>query len=212
MSLLDTSPQREEEARQLTLWEYKNFFYHAFVSNLSLKPAATYRFYNGRANAELDLRELKEGLPLGKIPTTSFTANATHFELTLLAYDLTNWFRRLCLAGKWQTARLHTLRHELFMLPARLLKVKHHNVLKLPDRYPHRKRFEKAVTRIRTLRLPCRITAGSMTEKNLFKPGNPQCPHDSQSRVGQRSWRHPPSRSPHRTVRLRLADTALRRS
>jgi len=147
-------PPREEEAGQLTLWEFHNFFYHAFVSNLSLKPAAIYRFYTDRANAELDIRELKEGLPLGKIPTTRFTANAIHFELILLAYDLINWFRRICLPAPWQRARLQTLRYELFMLPARLLKVHHRNVLTLPSAYPHRQRFFKALVKIRRLRMP----------------------------------------------------------
>lgn len=60
---------------------------------------------------------------------------------------------RHCLTGKWQTARLHTLRHELFMLPARLLNVGHRNVLNLPDRYPHRKRFRQAIAQIRKLRI-----------------------------------------------------------
>lgn len=147
-------PEKAEETMQLTLWEFRDFFYHAFVHNLRLKPAAAYRFYKGRANAELDIRELKEGLPLGQIPTTSFTANAAHFELTLLTYDLVNWFRRLCLEGSWQTARLKTLRREVFMLPARLVSVDHHNVLRLPDTYPHRKRFRKALARVRGLRLP----------------------------------------------------------
>jgi len=147
-------PQREAEASQLTLWEFQDFFYHAFVSNLPLKPAAIYRFYTDRANAELDLRELKAALPLGKVPTTNFLANAVHFELSLLAYDLINWFRRLCLSGPWQRARLQTLRYELFMLPARLLRVKHHNVLKLPQGYPHRKRFQDALRQLRKLRTP----------------------------------------------------------
>jgi len=147
-------PPRHEETSQPTLWEFQDFFYHAFVSNLSLTPAAVYRFYTGRANLELDLRELKEAFPLGKIPTTRFTANAAHFELTLLAYDLVNWFRRLCLPGPWKTARLQTLRYDLFMLPARLLNVGHRNVLKLPDHYPHRKRFTRVLTAIRRLHIP----------------------------------------------------------
>jgi hypothetical protein len=125
-----------------------------FVSNLSLTPAAIYRFYTARANAELDLRELKAALPLGQVPTTHFAANAVHFELILLAYDLVNWFRRLCLSGPWQRARLQTLRYELFLLPARLLCVKHRNVLKLPQGYPHRKRFRDALRQLRKLRVP----------------------------------------------------------
>ncbi len=141
-------PEQKEVAQQLSLWEFEDFFYHAFVTNLSLRPAAVYRFYTARANAELDLRELKEALPLGKIPTTRFTANAAHFELILLTYDLVNWFRRLCLPGSWQKARLTTIRRELFMLPARLVNDGHRNVLKLPREYPHRKRFLTVADRI----------------------------------------------------------------
>ena len=146
-------PQQADEAAQLTLWQFKDFFYHAFVTNLTLRPAAVYRFYTDRANAELDIRELKESLPLGKVPTTRFLANAVHFELILLAYDLINWFRRLCLPGRWQTARLSTLRREVFMLPARLLNVGGRNVLRLPDGYPHRKRFQQALVQIRKIRV-----------------------------------------------------------
>ncbi len=144
-------PSKEEPTLQLTLWQFKDFFYHGFVSNLTLQPEAVYRFYNQRALVELDLRELKDSLPLGKIPTTRFTANATHFELILLAYDLVNWFRRLCLSGPWRNARLHTLRREVFMLPARLLKSQHRNLLKLPAQYPHRLRFQKALAQLHRL-------------------------------------------------------------
>ena len=146
-------PEKREEALQLTLWEFKDFFYHAFVTSLKLKPAAVYRFYTGRANVELDIRELKEALPLGKIPTVSFTANAAHFELILFAYDLVNWFRRLCLPGRWQSARLTTIRREVFMLPARLLNLAGRNVLRLPGAYPHRKRFLRALAEVRKLRV-----------------------------------------------------------
>ena len=164
-------PERKEEALQLSLWEFQDFFYHAFVTNLEMRPAAVYRFYTDRANAELDLRELKEGLPLGKIPTTRFTANAAHFELTLLAYDLVNWFRRLCLPGSWHKARLTTLRHELFMLPARLVNDGHRNVLKLPREYPHRKRFLAVAAGIEKLRLESMSRTCRKSRKRLRQKG-----------------------------------------
>jgi hypothetical protein len=40
------------------------------------------------------------------------------------------------------------------MLPARLLKVHHRNVLTLPSEYPYRQRFFKALAQIRKLRIP----------------------------------------------------------
>jgi len=146
-------PSKEEQALQLSLWEFNKFLYHAFATNLPLSPAAVYRFYIQRAVTELDIRELKNSLPLGKIPTTRFTANAVHFELILLTYDLINWFRRFCLSGSWQKARLSSLRQEVFMLPARLLSVHHRNVLKLPADYPHRQRFLTAWAQVKRLRI-----------------------------------------------------------
>lgn len=147
-------PSRDEAAQHLTLWHFKDFFYHAFVSNLRLTPATISRFSTGRANIELDLRELNEAFPLGQVPTTCFAANAAHFELTLLADDLVHGFRRAGLTGPWQTARRQTLRDDLFMLPARLWHVGHRHVLKLPDRYPHRQRFKRVLTALRRLHVP----------------------------------------------------------
>lgn len=144
----------EQKQQQLTLWEFKDYYYHAFVYNLPLKPASVYRFYTPRARVELDIRELKESFPLGKIPSRSFQANSTHFELILFAYDLVNWFRRLCLPGKWQKATLHTLRTELLVLPARLLNIENYNVLKLPPRYVHQKMFREAAKKIEKLHIP----------------------------------------------------------
>jgi len=154
VSIRRLKPDTPEEQGQLTLWEFKDYIYHVFVHNLPVGPASVWRFYKPRARAELDIRELKESLPLGKVPTNSFLANTVHFELILLAYDLVNWFRRLCLPGKWKRATLRTLRMELLALPARLLKVGHRNVLKLPPGYIHQKLFQRTVGRIERLRIP----------------------------------------------------------
>lgn len=146
-------PQDPEERKQLTLWEFRDYFYHVLVHNLPLQPASVWRFYKNRARVELDIRELKESFPLGKIPTNNFLANAVHFELILLAYDLVNWFRRLCLPEKWQRATLHTLRTELLVLPARLVNIGHRNVLKLPPRYIHQDLFQQTIEKIDRLKI-----------------------------------------------------------
>lgn len=147
-------PEDQDEQRQPTLWEFKDYFYRVFIHNLPLSPASVFRFYKPRARIELDIRELKESFPLGKVPTNSFLANAIHFELTLFAYDLVNWFRRLCLPGRWRTATLYTIRTELLSLPARLIKIDNRNVLKFPARYVHQKAFEQTARRIDRLHVP----------------------------------------------------------
>ncbi|MBU3915284.1 IS1380 family transposase, partial [bacterium] len=108
-------PKIKEEENQLTLWEFKEYFYHTFVTNLTLNPESAWHFYKPRARCELDIRELKESFPLGSIPTNNFLANQIHFHLILLAYDLVNWFKRLCLPVKWQVSTLQTIRTELLV-------------------------------------------------------------------------------------------------
>jgi hypothetical protein len=146
-------PDRPEEETQLGLWEFKDYFYHLFVTNLAIEPQAVWHFYRKRARAELDIRELKESFPLGKIPTNSFLANEIHFQITLLAYDMVNWFRRLCLPGKWRYATLQTLRRELLVLPARLIYSGHKNQLKLPPGYVHQNLFFQAVKKIQQVKI-----------------------------------------------------------
>jgi hypothetical protein len=146
-------PKAKEEENQLTLWEFKDYFYHTFVTNLALSPERVWHFYKPRARCELDIRELKESFPLGSIPTNGFLANQVHFHLILLAYDLVNWFKRLCLPQQWNSVTLHTLRRDLLALPARLVHAGGRNQLKLPQRYPHQKLFYQAIKRIEHLKI-----------------------------------------------------------
>jgi hypothetical protein len=147
-------PQSEEEELQLRLWQTQDYFYQVFISNLTLEPEGIWHFYKKRARVELDIRELKESFPLGKIPTNSFLANEVHFHLTLLAYDLVNWFKRLCLTEKWHSVTLRTLRTDILILPARLIHSGGKNQLKLPPGYVHQKIFCQALKRIETLKIP----------------------------------------------------------
>lgn len=147
-------PESQEEELQLRLWKDRDYFYQVFISNLTLAPEGVWYFYKKRARVELDIRELKESFPLGKIPTNSFMANETHFHLTLLAYDLVNWFKRLCLSEKWHSATLRTLRTDLLILPARLIRSGGKNQLKLPPGYVHQKLFCQALKRIEKLEIP----------------------------------------------------------
>ena len=76
-----------------------------------------------------------------------------YFHLILLAYNLVNWFRRLCLPREWQASTLGTLRTRLLVLPARLVRSGHRNVLKLPVGYQHQRQFQQTLTRIGRLHI-----------------------------------------------------------
>ena len=138
----------EEEQDQITLWQDKAYFYQTFVSNLPLPAQSIWHFYRKRARAELDIRELKESFPLGKIASNNFLANQAHFHLILLSYDLINWFKHLCLPQQWQNATLKTIRTDILVVPARLVNSGGKNQLNLPLKYPYQKECRQTLQKI----------------------------------------------------------------
>ena len=108
------------------------YHYQVLVTNLDLRPINVWRFYNGRAGVERIIRELKGDYPLGKIPTRLFAANEVYFHLLLLAYNVVNWFKRLCLPQEFQTATLQSLRSHILLMPAQLLRAGNRPRLAMP--------------------------------------------------------------------------------
>ncbi len=122
----------EEESPQTTLFTVGRYSYHAFVTNFRIPPLAVYRFYNDRAAVELIIKELKADYPLAKIPTSQFAANEAYFHLLLFAYNLVNWFKRLCLPTEYHSMTLGTLRRRILMLPGEFVRAGNVPILRLP--------------------------------------------------------------------------------
>jgi len=122
----------EEPSEQLTLFKLGKYRYQVLVTNLSLQPVNLWRFYNDRAGIERIIRQLKGDYALGSIPTRHFLANESYFHLLLLSYNLVNWFKRLCLPLDLQTATLQTLRQQILLMPAQLLRTDNRPRLNLP--------------------------------------------------------------------------------
>lgn len=146
-------PETHSEQTQLTLFQLDDWAYHILVTNLSLHPENIWRFYHQRAAVELIVRQLKHDYPLGKIPTRNFAANEIYFHLLLLAYNLINWFKRLCLPEEFQAVTLGSLRNQLLVVPGQLVYSGNRPVLKLPQNFLHRTAFECALKRIHRLKI-----------------------------------------------------------
>jgi len=147
-------PVPEEPSAQLTLFQMGGYSYQALVTNLTLQPLNLWRFYNRRARAELIIRELKYAYALGKIPTNDFQANEAFFQIVLLAYNLLNWFKRLCVPAHLQRATLQRLRQRLFVVPAQLVRPGGVPTLRLAPSYPWTSDFLETLRRVRRLRPP----------------------------------------------------------
>jgi Transposase DDE domain group 1 len=147
-------PVPEEPSAQLHLFQMGGYSYQVLVTNLTLKRLNLWRFYNQRARAELIIRELKDGYALGKIPTKDFEANEAFFQIVLLAYNLLNWFKRLCVPAHLRRATLQRLRQRLFLVPAQLVRPHGVPTLRIAPSYAWISDFTETLRRIRRLRSP----------------------------------------------------------
>jgi hypothetical protein len=145
-------PLPEEPSAQLHLFQMGRYSYQVLVTNLALKPLNLWRFYNQRATAELIIRELKEAYALGKIPTQDFPANEGFFQVALLAYNLLNWFKRLCVPPRWQRATLGRLRQRFSVVPAQLVHPAGAPTLRIAPGYIYSDDFLDTLRRIKRVR------------------------------------------------------------
>jgi hypothetical protein len=146
-------PEDPVEAAQLTLFKDRRYAYTVLVTNLDLEPWRVWTFYRPRALIEKDIRELLYDLPLGKIPTSDWVANVAFFQTILMAFNLVHWFKRLCLPPGYAKATVETVRSDFLMLPAKLVRKDHRNVLQLPQGYHYQEEFLSAAKAVERLRL-----------------------------------------------------------
>lgn len=112
----------EPKNGQLMLGEGAEYRFDCLASNdLTMDDDKAFDFYNGRANIENNIKELKQDYLLGKIVTDSFDANDVITQLTMLTYLLMRHFQNEVLPKPMQRMQLSTLRTKLFNIPGRLL-------------------------------------------------------------------------------------------
>ena len=137
---------------KLTLFTLDKYAYSVIATNLSLTAYGVFQFYKDRAGLERIIRILKNDFPFGSAPTGNFVANAFYAELSLFAYNLVTWFKRLCLPKEWQSLTLPKLRHRLFMMPGEFVRTGNIPTLKFPRNSPNKEIFEYAQNQIKKLK------------------------------------------------------------
>jgi hypothetical protein len=142
----------EEADPEPTLFTLERHAYRAWHTNLPLTPAGVWQFYDGRAQMEPRIRELREDFALRKIPTRAFAANALYLEVVRLAYNLVTAFQRTCLREEWQSMTLSKLRHRLLWLPGELTRPQNRPTLRLAISPFTQKRADEILHRIHRLK------------------------------------------------------------
>lgn len=138
-------------APQGTLLTLNRYAYRVLVTNLTLTPYGVFQFYDDHAGVERVIRTLKDDYPFAKAATDHFEANALYAELSMLAYNLMTWFKRLCLPPEWQSYTLPTIRHRLLLIPGQFTRGQNIPTLRFPKNNLYQDTFTFAQNRIKKL-------------------------------------------------------------
>jgi len=108
---------------------------------MSLSPKNTIKFYCNRGTMENFIKEGKNGFAFSKMNSTNYLANANKLQEMVLAYNLNNWFRRLCFSESMQENRIETIRMKIIKVAAKVIKTGRYLKFKLCSSCAYKKEF-----------------------------------------------------------------------
>jgi hypothetical protein len=123
------------------------------VTNLSAKPEGVVHFYNRRGTAEQWIKEGKYALNWTRLSCHQFIANQVRLQLFVLAYNLGNLLRRLCLPKAINDWSLRSLQVKLIKIGGRIVRHAQQIIFQLAEVALPRDLFAAILERITRLRL-----------------------------------------------------------
>ncbi|TCP16253.1 DDE family transposase, partial [Scopulibacillus darangshiensis] len=123
------------------------------VTNMSLTPKSVAKLYFNRGTMENFIKEGKLGFAFGSMSSTEFEKNACKLQLAILAYNLHNGFRRLCLPEKMKKNLIDTVRLQLIKVAGKVIRSGRYLTFKLSKHCLHKEAFMATLKQIQ--RLPC---------------------------------------------------------
>ena len=110
----------ERDKKQLRLLEAPGYAYQIIATNApeSWSGAAVWRFYNHRSCLENIIKECKQDFGGDHILSRCWEGNRLWLALSVLAYNLWNWFREKILHQRAHRRRTQWLRKMLIEIPA----------------------------------------------------------------------------------------------
>jgi hypothetical protein len=124
------------------------------VTNMNLPNPSLVRFYNKRGTAEQWIKEGKQATHWTRLSCHRFRGNEVRLQLSVLAYNLGNLWRRLGLPRSIKRWSLSSLQHRLLRTGGRLIRHARYYWLMLTEGHLNRKRFGEMVRRIWALPPP----------------------------------------------------------
>ena len=124
------------------------------VTNLPIHNRAVVRFYNKRGTAEQWIKEGKQATHWTRLSCHRFRANEVRLQLSVLAYNLGNLWRRLVLPTRIERWSLTSLQQRLVKTGWRLVKHARYYWLFLAESHLTRRLFGAMLQRIWALPVP----------------------------------------------------------
>ena len=124
------------------------------VTNMSLPSQSVVRFYNKRGTAEQWIKEGKQATHWTWLSCHRFRANEVRLQLSVLAYNLDNLWRRLGLPQRIKSWLLTSLQQRLMKTGGRLVKHARYYWLLLAQGHLNRRLFGDMLSRIWALPVP----------------------------------------------------------
>ena len=118
------------------------------VTNMTLPSRSVVRFYNKRGTAEQWIKEGKQATHWTRLSCHRFRANEVRLQLSVLAYNLGNLWRRLGLPHRIKSWSLTSLQHRLMKTGGRLVKHARYYWLLLAEGHLNRRLFGDMLHRI----------------------------------------------------------------
>ena len=134
-------------------WYLPNIFFRYFylsiiVTNMDGRPEDLICFYRKRGLMETFIRESKHGFHMDAMSSHSMTVNANKLQISMLAYNLFNWFRRLVLPRSIQKLQVDTIRFKRLKIAAKLVRSARDLTFKLCSHCPYKNEFYEILEHI----------------------------------------------------------------
>jgi len=136
-----------EKARRVLVKEEKKpdelfpEVYFVVTNSEAISPKEGIEFYCDRGTAENYLKEGKLGFHWDRLSCEQFHVNACRLQIMVLAYNLNNLMRRLCLPENFRKYRIETLRSRLIKVGSKVSKHARKFAFHCPKSFPFKEIF-----------------------------------------------------------------------
>ncbi len=121
------------------------------VTTLEDTPQDTVGFYAKRGTMENYIKEGKFGFAFGKMNSTEFEINANKLQIAILAYNLNNGLRRICMPKKMKKHHIQTIRICLLKIAGKVIRSGRYVTFKLSSSSLYKDAFFSTLNRIQQL-------------------------------------------------------------